>query len=140
MTYFSGIYCKNSIYIEIVSFRFMDKRYSVNLNSRLGEGGNGTVYARFRRNDAKLVAVKHIDKKTVNWLHFHDGKKVPMGIYVMTKLSKVKGIMKLIDYFETSKSFYIIMERLENVMDLFDYITKNGALSDNIAKDFFRQI
>ena len=115
----------------------MDKKYSI--ESTLGEGGYGTVYAGTRMKDAKLVAVKKIDKKKV--LKWHE-EMIPMEIHIMIKLanSNVNGIMKLIEYFETSECYYIIMERLENVMDLFEFTEKNGVLSEDIVKYFLRQI
>ena len=32
------------------------------------------------------------------------------------------------------------MERPDNVVDLFDFITENGALSENVTQSFLRQI
>ena len=58
----------------------------------------------------------------------------------MTKVNHICGVINLLDYYEKSDSFIIIMERPESVMDLFDYITKKGALPVALARDFFRQI
>ena len=58
----------------------------------------------------------------------------------MTKVNHVCGVIKLLDYYEKTDSFIIIMERPDPVMDLFDYITKKGALPEALARDFFRQI
>ena len=58
----------------------------------------------------------------------------------MTKVNHICGVINLLDYYEKSDSFIIIMERPESVMDLFDYITKKGALPEALARDFFRQI
>ena len=63
-----------------------------------------------------------------------------MEICLMTKVNHICGVINLLDYYEKSDSFIIIMERPESVMDLFDYITKKGALPEALARDFFRQI
>ncbi len=63
-----------------------------------------------------------------------------MEICLMTKVNHVCGVIKLLDYYEKADSFIIIMERPDPVMDLFDYITKKGALPEALARDFFRQL
>ena len=69
-----------------------------------------------------------------------NGQVVPMEICLMKKVSHIHGVIKLLDYYEKADSFIIIMERPEKVKDLFDYITENEALSEDISRDFFRQI
>ena len=58
----------------------------------------------------------------------------------MRKVMEVEGVVKLLDYYEKSDSFVLVMERPESVKDLFDYISKEGALDENVAREFFRQI
>lgn len=46
----------------------------------------------------------------------------------------------MLDWLDAGMSYIIVMERPEYVKDLFDYITEKGALDENTAKNFFRQI
>ena len=46
----------------------------------------------------------------------------------------------MLEWFETRNGYIIVMEKPECVKDLFDVITEKGALDENTAKDFFRQI
>ena len=63
-----------------------------------------------------------------------------MELHLLHRVQHVPGVIKLIDTFERSDSFIIIMERPENVKDLFDYITERGPLSENDSRIFFTQI
>jgi serine/threonine protein kinase len=69
-----------------------------------------------------------------------DGHVVPIEISLMKKVTHIPGCMKLIDYYEKSDSFILVMERPECVKDLFDYITEKGCLPESLAREFFRQV
>ena len=69
-----------------------------------------------------------------------DGRVVPIEICLMKKAGHIEGVIKLLDYYEKSDSFVMVMERPEPAKDLFDYITEKGPLSENVARQFFVQI
>lgn len=62
-----------------------------------------------------------------------------MEICLLQKVSHVQGVIKLLDYYEKSDSYILVMERPDPVKDLFDYITEKGALSEELARNFFKQ-
>ena len=46
----------------------------------------------------------------------------------------------MLDYFEDSSHFYVVMEKPEKFIDLFDYITQKGVVSERTTRYLFRQI
>ncbi len=91
----------------------LDTYYQV--GKEIGSGGFGTVYSGYRRRDGLSVAIKHILKKKVtSWKTLPDGTRIPMELFLLHRVQHVPGVIKLIDTFEHSDSFIIIMERPEN--------------------------
>ena len=68
------------------------------------------------------------------------GQVVPIEVVLMEKVKHIEGVVALLDYYEKPDSFVLVMERPDPVKDLFDYITEKGALSEDLARDFFGQV
>ncbi len=115
----------------------LDFQAQYKLKGILGKGGFGVVHAGIRKSDGMQVAVKEVTKEKV--LEYTVDDKVPLEIALMQQVSDVPGVIRLIDYFDMSHSYYIVMERF-NSKDLFDFISEEGPLGENLARHLFRQV
>jgi len=68
-----------------------------------------------------------------------NGRLLPAEVVLLQRLSFVEGVVHLIDHFEQSDCFLIVLERPTPCEDLFDYITRRGALPEPQARDILRQ-
>jgi proto-oncogene serine/threonine-protein kinase Pim-1 len=133
----------------VISKSDFDKKYTT--CSLLGKGGFGTVYAGYRNRDHLPVAIKVINKNRVM-----QGKNehVPIEVALMSMTSNIEGVIKLIEYFELPDCFMLVLERMmstvnsnkeiktssSNVQDLFDFISDNGPLREELARKIFTQL
>ncbi|XP_076004836.1 serine/threonine-protein kinase pim-1-like [Genypterus blacodes] len=115
----------------------------------LGSGGFGTVYAGYRREDMKPVAIKHIDQRIVDRFPVAVNGQVyffPLEAMLMCMAGDRRdssgsiATIALIDYFDLADEVILVMERPEPSMDLFCYITAAGHLHENKAKKIQKQL
>lgn len=122
---------------SVSSQREFSKQYA--LGAVLGKGGFGTVYSAHRIKDRLPVAVKIVSKNRIIAMD-KNATHIPIEVALMKQVASVPGVIKLIDFFEMPDCFFLVMERMNNCKDLFDYISDAGFIPEVLAKRFFRQI
>lgn len=132
----------------MISRSDFDRKYTT--CSLLGKGGFGAVYAGYRNTDHFPVAIKVISKNRVLKTSQNN---IPVEVSLMQKTNHIDGVIKLIEYFELPDCWMLILERMltstkasnirttsTNVKDLFDFISDNGPLSEDLARTIFKQV
>ena len=65
---------------------------------------------------------------------------MPLEVCLLKQVFDCPRVVKILDCYERSDSFLIVMERPKPCKDLFDFITEKGMLEERLARDFFRQV
>ena len=86
------------------------------------------------------VAVKYIEKKKVTSWDNLDGQRVPLELKLLQQVQRVKGVIRFLDFNEEKDYFVMIMERPFWCKDLFEIISEQDGLDEDLACDYFKQI
>ncbi|XP_068034603.1 LOW QUALITY PROTEIN: serine/threonine-protein kinase pim-1-like [Anomalospiza imberbis] len=109
----------------------------------LGSGGCGSVYSGTRLADGAPVAIKRVRRDRISeWARLHNGALVPMELALLWMVScpGFRGIVRLLDWFELPDGFALVMERPQRCQDLWDFLAKQGFLTEPVARGLFRQV
>ncbi|UJR30795.1 hypothetical protein I4U23_018314 [Adineta vaga] len=129
----------NMVRFDIVKSNFCDY---YQLGDFVRSGGFSDIHEGIRLSDNKQVVVKFIPKeKTKNWLMVNQ-KKYPAEVLLHKAVHEIQGVIHVYDYFENAEHWILVMERLSNCQDLFDYLesSDHGRLNESTAKKFFQQL
>jgi len=129
----------NMVRFDVVKSNFCDY---YQLGDFVRSGGFSDIHEGIRLSDTKQVVVKFIPKeKTKNWLMISQ-KKYPAEVLLHKAVHEIQGIIHVYDYFENAQHWILVMERLRNCQDLFDFLEAKdrGRLSEATARKFFQQL
>lgn len=110
------------------------------LESELGRGGFGVVFAARRLRDGQEVAVKFVAQQRVQgWAR--PGPRaapVPLEVCFLLRCSPGPGVVTLLDYVPVQEGFLLVLERLP--LHLGAFLARWGALAEQRARFLFRQL
>ncbi|KAM7020931.1 serine/threonine-protein kinase pim-1-like [Acridotheres tristis] len=118
----------------------LKERYRV--GSRLGRSGFGSVWAATRLSDGAPVAIKRVPRNRVrHWGELPDGTSAPLEIVLLDKVSTgFPGVIQLLEWLELPNNIVMVLERPERCQDLHHFIRARGFLSEEVARELFRQV
>ena len=107
----------------------------------LAESANGIIYNGIHIRSGKSVVIKQIPRKIVQDYFEIDGRMVPSEIYLHFHAYAIsKTVVKPIAWFEKRSSFVLVMEKVQNAIDLWEFSNTFGAIPENAAVAIFSQI
>lgn len=65
---------------------------------------------------------------------------MPLEVCLLRRVAHIPGVIQILDWYDKPQSFIIIMERPDNIQDLFDFITEHGPMDEALCRHFFHQI
>lgn len=110
--------------------------YGYTLGESLGKGSYAVVKAAYSQKHKKRVAIKIVSKRRAPEDYLT--KFLPREIQVMKRL-RHSNCVCLYEAIETSSRIYLVMDMADNG-DLLEYIRSKGALPEEKAREFFRQL
>lgn len=96
----------------------------------IASGGHGDIYQGYRNRDLLEVIIKRSQRRDDNSVEVH----------YLTIASNIDSVINLLDHFNVDGHGILIIEKIPNGKDLFDYITEKKYMNEHEAKDVFRQI
>ncbi|CAL8281687.1 unnamed protein product [Lota lota] len=108
----------------------------------VGKGAFGFVWNALRCCDGQEVVVKFIKKTRVVsecWVEDPMLGRVSQEIAILTRMQH-HNIVKVLECFENSSYFQMVMEKHGEGLDLFEFIDKQPRLDEALASYIFRQL
>ncbi|KAM7020949.1 serine/threonine-protein kinase pim-1-like [Acridotheres tristis] len=88
------------------------------------------------------VAIKRVPRNRVrHWGELPDGTSAPLEIVLLDKVSTgFPGVIQLLEWLELPNNIVMVLERPEQCQDLHHFNQARGFLSEEVARELFRQV
>ena len=104
------------------------------LKEIIGSGGQGTVYSAQRKRDGREVVIKKVFK-TISTTN-----KIPTEVKLLEKVQNIDGVIKMLDFINEKDCYYIVMEKIKDCEDLYEFLNNSGPLSEKFIRKMFHNI
>ncbi|XP_066062058.1 serine/threonine-protein kinase pim-1-like [Chamaea fasciata] len=112
------------------------------LGSLLGRGGFGRVFAGTQLSEGAAVAIKRVPWNRVrHWGKLPNGTSALLEIVLLDRVSTgFPGVVQLLDWLELPSEIVMVLEHPERCQDLQHFIRALRFLSEEVARELFRQV
>ncbi|XP_066062053.1 serine/threonine-protein kinase pim-1-like [Chamaea fasciata] len=112
------------------------------LGSLLGRGGFGRVFAGTLLSDGAPVAIKRVSRNRIrHWGELPNGTSAPLEIVLLDRVSTgFPGVVQLLEWLELPSEIVMVLEHPERCQDLQHFIRAQRFLSEEVARELFRQV
>ncbi|XP_072774424.1 serine/threonine-protein kinase pim-1-like, partial [Taeniopygia guttata] len=88
------------------------------------------------------VAIKRVPRNRIrHWDELPDGTSAPLEIVLLDKVSTgFPGVVQLLEWLELPNNIVMVLERPERSQDLLHFIRARRFLSEEVARQLFRQV
>jgi len=109
----------------------------------IGNGAFGSVKLSAKKENGLLAVTKFVNKSKVlpeSWVKSEKrNRMVPIEVHLLETLNH-PNIVKVLDVFENSTHYQLVMEKLGCGMDLFEFIDNQPKMPEELTSYIFRQI
>ena len=126
---------KQNIARDTNSFK---QRYQV--MELLNNSANGVIYSGTEIETGRSVVIKQVPKLKINSFVNVDGRPVPKEFHVHRLASSTGGVVKAFEWFERRTSWVLVMEKPDNCIDLFDFTSQYGTITEECAVAIIKSI
>lgn len=109
---------------------------------KLVDSQNGTLYTGYERKTGRKVVIKQIPRRSISEYKIIDGRMVPSEIFYHMASFQIcrDAVVEPLAWFEKRSSFVLVMEKPEDMIDLYDFTEKYGIINEEVAKIIIKDI
>ena len=86
------------------------------------------------------TAIKYTHRNKVTTWSGLGNYRVPAEVALLHKVQGVQGVIRFLDYYQEEDYFVMVMEKPLWCKDLFEIITEQEGLEEEVAHEYFKQI
>ena len=100
----------------------------------IGRGSQGNIFSSERKRDGREVVIKEVFKNTSST------NMIPNEVKLLQKVQNIEGVIKMLDFINEKDCYYIVMEKINECEDLFQFLNNSGPLTEKFIRKMFHNI
>ena len=127
------------MYIEDFDGHKFERQFHV--GKLIGKGGEAEIFEGTVKDTGLEVVLRFVktEQAELGDFEFDNDKLVPMEYALMQKCQNIDGVVKLLMCFETKSHYIYVLQKISDVMDIFDF-TEKYEFGEETAKTIIKQL